>query len=153
MKAHLLKPKLKQPKKPSEGGILSLKDAWIDKDNAKVDKLVAKNGKIFAANMAAIAIMRSLYSNSDVNLQYPYFISDKNPFWIEMHTKADGKFTKIDSGFVYIVNSDGFKNEPETSWQFVREADEVNIIAIIETESNDFVYPVKIFNYYNPQSD
>ena len=42
MKAHLLKPKLKQPKKPSEGGILSLKDAWIDKDNAKVDKLVAK---------------------------------------------------------------------------------------------------------------
>ena len=114
------------------------------------DKLVAKKGKVFAANKAAIAIMRSLYSNSDVNLQYPYFISDKNPFWIEMHAKADGKFTKKDTGFVYVINSDGFKNEPEGSWQFVKEAEEVDIIAVVETESGDFTYPVKIFNDYRP---
>lgn len=42
MKPHILKPKVRQIKKPSEGGILTLKDAWLDKDNLKIDKLVAK---------------------------------------------------------------------------------------------------------------
>lgn len=110
------------------------------------DKLTSKNNKIFATNKSAIAMMRSLYSNKDVNLEYPYFIDGKNPLVLKIHTKADGKFIKANRGFVYIVNSDGFKNDPEGSWQFIKETNEVDFIAVIETESDDFNYPVKIFN-------
>ena len=114
----------------------------------KNGKLTSKNNKIFVSNKSAIAIMRSLYSNVDVNLQYPYFINDKNPLILKIHTQ-DGKFIKKDAGFVYIINSDGFKNEPKVSWQFVKETDEVNSIAVIETENDDFIYPVEIFNDFN----
>ena len=67
---------------------------------------------------------------------------------LKIHTQ-DGKFIKKDAGFVYIINSDGFKNEPKVSWQFVKETDEVNSIAVIETENDDFIYPVEIFNDFN----
>ncbi|MCX6719855.1 MAG: hypothetical protein NTV36_01995 [Candidatus Staskawiczbacteria bacterium] len=116
-----------------------------------IGKLTAKKGKIFAANKAVIAIMRSLHSNSDINLQYPYFISGKNPFWFEIHTKGDGKLTNKDKGFVYILNNDGFKNEPKGSWQFVKETEKIDIVAVIETENNDFTYSIKILNDYKPE--
>jgi hypothetical protein len=110
------------------------------------DKLTSKNKKIFATNKSAIAIERSLYSNVDVNLEYPYFINDENPLILKIHTRPNGKFMKKDTGFVYVVKSDGFKNEPENSWQFVRETDEVDYIAVVETENSDFTYPVEVFN-------
>ena len=113
------------------------------------NKILAKNNKIFAANRSAIAIMRSLYSNSGVNLQYPYFISDKNPLVLEVHAREDGKFIKKDTGFVYIIDSDGFKNDPSGSWQFVKEGEGVDIVAVVETENDDCAYPVKIFKDFN----
>jgi len=116
---------------------------------AKNGKLTSKSNKIFASNKSAIAIMRSLYSNADVNLQYPYFIDDKNPLILKIHTPANGKFIKKDAGFVYVVKSDGFKNEPKGSWQFVKETEEVDFIAVVETENNDFTYSVEIFNDFD----
>lgn len=115
----------------------------------KNGKLISENNGIFATNKAAIVIMRSLYSNEGVNLQYPYFISDKNPLKLGIHTRADGKFTKKNTGFVYILNGDGFKNEPKGSWQFLKETDKVDFIAVVETESNDFTYPVRVFDDFN----
>jgi len=109
-------------------------------------KLTSKNNKIFATNKSAIAIERSLYSNVDVNLEYPYFINDENPLILKIHTPPNGKFTKKEMGFVYVVKSDGFENNPEGSWQFIREADEVDFIAIVETKDSDFTYPVEVFN-------
>ena len=116
---------------------------------AKNGKLTSKSNKIFASNKSAIAIMRSLYSNADVNLQYSYFIDDRNPLTLKIHTPANVKFTKKDSGFVYIVKSEGFKNEPKGSWQFVKETEEIDFIAVVETENDDFTYSVEIFNDFD----
>lgn len=113
---------------------------------AKDGKLISKDNKIFASNKSAIAIMRSLYSNTDVNLEYPYFINDKNPLILKIHTRPNGTFIKKDTGFVYVVSGDGFKNEPQGYWQFIKETEEVDFIAVIETENDDFTYPVEIFN-------
>jgi len=54
-----------------------------------------------------------------------------------------------DSGFVYIVKSEGFKNEPKGSWQFVKETEEIDFIAVVETENDDFTYSVEIFNDFD----
>jgi len=42
------------------------------------DKLKSSKRIIFASNKAAIAIMKSLYSGENVNLEYRYFITEKN---------------------------------------------------------------------------
>lgn len=110
------------------------------------DKLKSQYKKIFAANKSAIAIMRSIYSNIDVNLGYPYFIREDSPLELEIHTPPDGKFISVDKGFIYIVNAAGFRNDPEGSWQFVKEDEEVGFHAVIETEKDDFKYPIKISN-------
>ena len=113
------------------------------------NKIISKNGKVFASNKAAIVIMRSLYSNEGVNLQYPYFITKEKPFILEIHAKASGKYIKKDTGYVYVLKNEGFKKDPEGSWQFVKEANEVEFVAVIETKSSDFTYPLKIFNDFN----
>ncbi len=115
----------------------------------KDDVLKSGQKKIFASNKSAIAIMRSLYSNQDVNLGYPYFINEENPLELEIHTLPDGKFISTDRGFIYIVNTDGFKNSPEGSWQFINEKDEIEFRFIVEIEKNDFTYPVKISRDFN----
>ena len=92
--------------------------------------------------------MRSLYSNIDVNLEYPYFISEDSPLELEIHTPPDGKFVSIKKGFIYIVDSTGFRNDPEGSWQFVKEGEEVGFLTVVETEKNDFKYPVKVSNNF-----
>ena len=79
----------------------------------------------------------------------PYYIRFR-PFvyiWgsVQVHTK-NGKYVKKSRGFVYVLKSDGFKNDPEGSWQFVKESDEAQFIAVFETEEKDFNYPVEIFN-------
>lgn len=109
------------------------------------NKIISNKGKIFASNKAAIAIMRSLYSNEGVNLQYPYFIDKDHPLMMEIHT-GNGKYVKKNNGFVYIIKNEGFKNDPEGSWQFVKEANKTKFIAVVETKSKDFVYPAEVFN-------
>lgn len=110
------------------------------------DKLKSQYKKIFVANKSAIAIMRSVYSNIDVNLGYPYFIREDSPLELEIHTPPDGKFVSVDRGFVYIVDAIDFKNDPEGSWQFVKEEDEIKFHTVVETEKDDFKYPVKVYN-------
>lgn len=110
------------------------------------NKLRSSLHKIFTSNKSAIAIMRSLYSNENVNLKYPYFISEKKPLVLKIHTPPNGKFIKTAKGFIYVVDNTGFKNEPKDSWQFIKETDAVEFDAIIETESDDFKYPVESFN-------
>ena len=117
----------------------------------KNGKIKLNYNKIFASDRAVVAIERSLYSNVGVNLQYPYFINEENPFVLKIHTKSDGKFIKKDKGFIYILDRNGFKNEPEGSWQFIKESREVNFIAVIETENNDFTYPVEFFNDFDEE--
>lgn len=112
----------------------------------KGDILESKYNKIFASNRSSIAIMRSIYSNIGVNLQYPYFINEESPLVLKIHTPPDGKFIKTNKGFIYIVDNSGFKNEPEGSWQFIKESDEVKFNAVVEIESDDFIYPVEFFN-------
>jgi len=107
------------------------------------DKLKSNYKKIFASNKSAIAIMRSLYSNMNVNLEYPYFFDKDNPLVLKVHTPPNGKFISKEKGFVYIVSGEDFKNEPEGSWQFIKETGEVKFGMIIETEKADFKYPVE----------
>lgn len=110
------------------------------------DKLKSRWNKIFASNKSAIAIMRSMYSNVNVNLGYPYFITEEDPLVLKVHTPPDGKFIKTDKGFIYIVDGAGFKNEPEGSWQFIKETGEIEFGVVVETESDDFKYPVEFFD-------
>lgn len=107
------------------------------------DRLKSDWKKIFASNKSAIAIMRSLYSNVNVHLEYPYFFDKDNPLVLKVHTPPSGKFISKEKGFVYIVSGEGFRNEPEGSWQFIKETDEIEFGMIIETEKDDFKYPVE----------
>lgn len=111
-------------------------------------KLKSDSGKIFAANKSAIAIMKSLYSNKvenqNINLEYPYSINADNPLILKIHTPPNGKFIHKKNGYIYIVNGDGFKNEPEGSWQFIKEAEEIEFSIVVETEDYDFKYPVEL---------
>lgn len=115
-------------------------------ENISDDKLKSEEQRIYASNKSAIAIMRSLYSNLNVDLEYPYNINEQNPLILKVHTPPDGTFIKKDKGFIYIIKNDEFRNEPEGSWQFVSETREVKFIAAIETENDDFKYPVEFFN-------
>lgn len=112
------------------------------------NKLKASLRKIFAANKSAIAIMKSLYSNKaenqNINLEYPYSIDADNPLILKIHTPPNGKFIHKENGYIYIVNGDGFKNEPKGSWQFIKEAEEVEFSVVLETEDDDFKYPVEL---------
>lgn len=109
-------------------------------------KLKSGWNKIFASNNSAIAIMRSLYSNTNVNLEYPYFFGKDNPLVLKVHTPPSGKFISKENGYVYIVNGEGFQNEPKGSWQFLKEVDEVPFGVIVETEKADFKYPVESYD-------
>lgn len=106
------------------------------------EKLKSHHGKIFASDKSAIAIMRSMYSNTNVNLEYPYHVTEENPLVLKVHTPSDNKFIKVDRGFVYVVDRAGFRNEPKGSWQYVKEGNEVIFSDVVETENDDFKYPV-----------
>jgi hypothetical protein len=87
--------------------------------------------------------MRSIHPNLNANLEYPYFISETEPLELQIHIHADKKYATADRGFVYILDASGFKNDPEGSWQFVKEG-AVPFSATVETEAGDFQYPAKI---------
>lgn len=109
------------------------------------NKLKSDQKEIFASNKSAVAVMRSLYSNSNVDLRYPYFFDKDHPFVLKIHTLENGEFISQKNGFVYIINKEGFENKPKGSWQFVKDADEIEFNAIIETEDEDFGYPVEVY--------
>jgi len=108
-------------------------------------KLRSRQGQIFASNKSAIAIMRSVYSNAGVNLEYPYFFDDDS-FVLKIHTAPDNAFVSKENGFIYVLSSDGFENTPKGSWQFVKKAGEAEFQLVIETEKTDFQYPVEMLN-------
>ena len=108
--------------------------------------LVSRRGKIYATDTPAVAIMRSLYSNECVNLFYPLKISQNTPFHLKIHTPADGKYIKKEIGFVYIITEVGFENNPEGSWQFIKNSTAVPFDFIVETTLEDFTYPVEVIN-------
>jgi hypothetical protein len=110
----------------------------------KDGQLKSKNNKVFGSNKSAIAIMRSLFSNVGVNLSYPYFISEENPLILQVRVPSGVEPIIRQNGFVYIVEGQGFVNDPEGSWQYVKNEDDVKIKIVVETEKDDFKYPVKI---------
>lgn len=105
--------------------------------------LKSQFGKVFASDRSAIAIMRSIYSNRNVNLQYPYYYDDDHPLKLVVHTPVDGKYISKDNGFIYLVKKDGFSNEPARSWQFVSNESEVSYLIVVETKKSDFSHPVE----------
>ncbi len=106
----------------------------------------ARGGKVYGTNNPAIAILRSLYSNEDVNLQYPYYLDEENPLTVKIHTYSEGGYIQKERGFVYLINPEGFRNDPVGSWQFVKEGSKAGIEMIVETEKCDFQYPVEFVN-------
>lgn len=108
------------------------------------DKLEQRVNSVFATDNPAVAIMRSVFSNRNANLEYPYFIDDDHPFSLTIHTKPDGEFLSTKKGYVYIVGRSGFINKPISSWQFISEDKEVKILGMIETERADFNYPTQV---------
>jgi len=46
-----------------------------------------------------------------------------------------------------VVNRVGFKNSPKGSWQFVKNVEEIEFNAVVETEDGDFQYPVDFLKF------
>jgi hypothetical protein len=101
-------------------------------------------GKIFAADLAAIAIMRAIISN--IGLAYPglgynLVINENNPLEIKIYGIKEN--TIADNGFVYVVNQrEGFINDKKSSWQYIRKNANVPISAKISIVKKDFTYPI-----------
>jgi len=106
--------------------------------------LKSRDGLIYASNKAAIAIMRSLYSNIGAKLRYPYFIDENSPPELEIIIPKGKTYEVKERGFVYVLKNDGFENTPKGSWQFIKETDSLDYLFAIETEKADFSYPVGV---------
>lgn len=104
----------------------------------------SQDHKVYATDSPAIAILKSVYTNVGANLEYPYFITDKEPLQLKIHTPLDREDVSVEQGFVYVLDREGFENEPEGSWQFVAHSNRIGFSAIIETTKGDFEYPVEI---------
>ncbi len=78
-------------------------------------KLKSNQGKIFASNKSAIAILKSIYSNRNVELEYPDFINKETPLELTIHTPENGAHMKNEEGFIYLLDGEGFRNDPEGS--------------------------------------
>ncbi len=102
------------------------------------------SGKVYGSDLAAIALMRAIVSNKGLKhpgLQYPYFIDEENPLEVKVHGINDDTIGQ--KGFIYVLNQrDGFENNPEDSWQYVRTGQDVPIAAKIAVEKSDFTYPI-----------
>lgn len=106
--------------------------------------LVSRNEKIFASDRSAIAIMRSIYTNQGAHLEYPYHISEANPLALRVVSDTGTEYKAGETGWVYLVESEGFENEPTGSWQYVKRSDSARVLAAVETSKKDFTYPVEI---------
>jgi len=112
---------------------------YIPEDFIKTN---SKN-EVYATDSGGIAILRAIISNKGLaypGLEYPYFISDKEPLEVRIHGIKDD--TIGEKGLVYIIpNREGFKNQPEGSWQYISSSNAC-FSAIIEVLKEDFKYPV-----------
>lgn len=100
-------------------------------------------GKVFATNNYEIAIMKSIVSSKDLiypGLVYPYFIHKNSP--IELHIYGMNEDTIGANGFIYVIDKEGFKNEPKGSWQYILDDNSVPIIKKIKTSKDDLKIPI-----------
>ena len=111
---------------------------------AENDRLRSKFGKIYGSNIAAVAIMRSLYSNRNTNLEYPYQVTAEQPFFLNIHFDPETGFIHVPRGYIYLIPRDRtFVNQPAGSWQYVSNSSSKEIRAVVETEEADFTHPVE----------
>jgi hypothetical protein len=100
-------------------------------------------GEVFATDLASIALMKSIISNSGLiypGIQYPYFINEEDPLIVSITGLNENTIGQ--SGFVYILNQrEGFENDPKGSWQYVNRG-RIPINAKIAVEKTDFTYPI-----------
>jgi hypothetical protein len=117
------------------GSRVDISDTYLKQNDA---------GKVYGADLAAIALMRAIVSNRGLKhpgLQYPYFIDKEHPLELEIHGINDNTIGQ--NGFIYVLNQrDGFQNNPKGSWQYVRTGEDVPIAAKISVEKSDFTYPI-----------
>ena len=66
------------------------------------DKLKSRNRKIFVTDEPAIAILDSIYSNSNVNLSHSYFITEQDPLELEILVPKEGKYVYKKEGLTYV---------------------------------------------------
>ena len=101
-------------------------------------------GKVYASDLAAIAIMRAIISNKELTspgLQYHYRINENHPLEVRIH--GINNETIGYNGFVYVLNQvEGFENDPKNSWQYVKKGNDVLFSAKIEVIRDDFKYPI-----------
>lgn len=102
-----------------------------------------KDGILYATDAGSIAILKAIISNkwlSPPGLQYPHFISEKEPLEVRIH--GIQKDTVGEKGLVYIIpKRDGFINDPCGSWQFKSDSKK-RFSAIIQVKREDFAYPI-----------
>ena len=101
-------------------------------------------GNVFAADLASIAILKAIFSNKGLinpGLQYGWFINEKKPLILKIHGIQE--YTIGSEGFIYIIpNRNGFRNEPEGSWQYVKKRTNVPYSLKIKVLREDFKYPI-----------
>ncbi|MFA6974184.1 MAG: hypothetical protein WC238_05635 [Parcubacteria group bacterium] len=103
---------------------------------------LGEDGRVYASDMSAVAILKAIFSREGrgyVNLRYPFFTNIFKPFKLKI--EGINNHTIGERGFVYVVDRDGFRNEPKGSWQYVRES-ATPILAKISIQREDFNYPV-----------
>lgn len=100
-------------------------------------------GEVFAADAPQVALLRAVVSNKGLKqsgLQYPYRISDPSQFRVIIHGRHNR--TVSEHGFIYIMERNGFVNQPPGSWQYITYGQEVPIIAGMPVLREDFKYPL-----------
>ncbi len=118
----------------------------------ELNKLKSRKNKIFATNKASIAILKSIYSNKGVSLEYPYEIAKNKPFILKIHTPQNWSFISKEKWFIFCIKKDNsFKKNPNIPWEFIKESEDTEFSVIIETEKSDFKYPVEVIRDYNPK--
>jgi hypothetical protein len=104
-------------------------------------QLNSQRGIIYASNMASIALLKSVLSNKNANLRYPFKLENKDSLIVMI--EGLNEKTIRENGFVYIIPStDKFEFDVNTSWQYARKTQTAPIIAKIPTTIYDFKYPV-----------
>lgn len=157
-------------KKLSLNQLQELKEQWITTENfldylyqkhgillhwstnkIEWNKLKSRKNKIFATDKGSIAILKSIYSNKGINLEYPFKIDEDCSLSLKIHTPEDWNFIIKEKWFIcWIKNSNSFKKNPNISREFIKESEDVEFSIIIETEKSDFKYPVEIIRDYKP---
>jgi hypothetical protein len=101
---------------------------------------VKRDVEAFATDLPGIAILKALFSNRNVVLQYPMVVSPATPLCLTI--KGWNPAAERQRGFVYLVEPrDKFQRERET-WQWVTSEPDVLFGGSVEVERPDFKYGV-----------